>query len=279
MKKRISWLNLLTIGAAALAATSVWAGNGSGYNGPDWAPAAIPVANDREISLADVEKAVNTCLVTGNAQKGLISVAQRVAQQTYGNPMPDRIGYAEWIAETQTEIQRDGKIGVELGVTPDDFSLGHWENYVSYFFWNSGMPEAAQFCRTLSSSNSSQNSCPVSVWNAWDVKEKPQKSHQQIRFTLLPALKKYAQIETEAAFPALSYKKLIRAKLYDEWGAVTSREIVKGLRIHVPKAYAETGAHMPAINHATGGPIALTINYREYVACLKGELQQIGSAK
>lgn len=235
------------ISLASLFLTSVSAfANGAGYNGPDLHPISIPVQLDRGISVAEIGQAIQICLATGDAARGLQSVMEKAQRQV----------------DPSSSISPDGW-------SKPEFQAYEWKDE------NHQRPNVriiegtARFHVTNAKDAYAESGYAETIFRPGD-------EHSSLNFVVATDSGVQVFLTTAAdEFPYVSYSAILQDGGYDELGRhQDGKTIVNGLSIVVPADFQANGSAVPTYNPSTQQKTAVTLNSKEYVQCLVSQIQK-----
>lgn len=231
---------------------SVWAANGSGYNGPTFNTISIPETLERGITMNQLSAAVETCLSTGDRKRGVVSLSERILQQLGGElPVYSSFGRDTFRLEVEKEAENFLASGNGAYTLPA-------KNAFACEFQNG----LAQDCSVQMSSffyGRTENLGLVSEFVV-SINRPGDSTLELVTHDLFVA-------------PVLRYDQMTLDATYDDLGREAQGKVMKGIQIIVPSDLDTRGTAAVLYNRDTGKATKVTVNFKEYVECLKGEIQ------
>jgi hypothetical protein len=199
---------------------------------------AIPVAMERGVKLEQVKKAVSTCLSSGDKQRGLVPVMERLFQQMW-NPNEDKLQQIG----IPVEFANDGR-NVDQKQIHFMEASGH------------GLRVGALDQLKLSDTYPLQSFLNISI----DISGSKLYS---------------ARLTSDNIFPYVKWTKIVSQPTYDSLGSVIFDDMIaQGVTITVPANYGRGGEVLQFTNIDTKQKTSVRLNVREYVECLQAEIQR-----
>jgi hypothetical protein len=232
--------------AALIISPSAWGagGNAGGYQGPALNPTSMNVDLERGIRLSQVKAVLRTCLILGDPNTGLVSLAERFTNSFRKTP------YSNFRLKAETIYLHRGD-----RFDPVNFVLGGF-----------GVVNGDGV------SNDSQ------VGTRLVYRDKVIRTDLVIAIGgpngfALPDGTKLVELQTRNGFPTVTAESLVTANIYDPKFKTLIAEdfLLKNVSIVLPGDYGPAVTLMNADTHKETP--WLTINMVEYVQCLQGQLQ------